>query len=90
MKNLKTFENWNDNIIDNSLFVSGRAKYNPKVYGGVIKYKTGTAEPYYFSEISKKGDKFICKIYKKKKNGEEIRLRNKIKKDLKSEHNYVR
>jgi len=51
MKNLKTFENWNDNIIDNSLFVSGRAKYNPKVYGGVIKYKTGTAEPYYFSEI---------------------------------------
>ena len=35
-------------------------------------------------------NKFICKIYKKKKNGEEIRLRNKLKKTLKLAHNYVR
>lgn len=90
MKTLKTFETWNDNIIDNSLFVSGRAKYDPKVSNGTIKYKTGNAEPYYFAEITRKGDKFICKIYKKKKDGTEIRLRNKIKKTLKFAHNYVR
>jgi hypothetical protein len=90
MKILKTFETWNDNIIDKSLFTSGKAKYNPKVVGGVIKYKTGNAEPYYFAEITKKGNKFICKIYKRKKNGEEIRLKNKLKKELKLAHNYVR
>jgi len=90
MKILKTFEAWNDNIIDKSLFSSGKAKYHPKVIGGVIKYKTGNAEPYFFAEIVKKGDKFICKIYKKKKNGKEIRIRNKIKKSLKTAHNYVR
>ena len=90
MKILKTFENWNNNIIDKSLFSSGKAKYHPKVNNGVIKYKTGNSEPYYFAEIEKKGDKFICKIYKKKKDGEEIRLRNKIKKELKLAHNYVR
>jgi hypothetical protein len=90
MKNLKTFETWNNNIIDNSLFVSGKAKYHPKVAGGVIRYRTGSIEPYFFAEITKKGDKFICKVYKKKKNGDEIRLRNKIKKTLKSAHNYVR
>ena len=90
MKIIKTYETWNDNIIDDSLFVSGRAKYNPTVFGGVIKYKTGNSEPYYFAEIQRKGNKFICKIYKKKKDGEEIRLRNKIKKSLKLAHNYVR
>jgi hypothetical protein len=87
---IKTFESWNDNIIDNSLFVSGRAKYDPKVAGGIIHYKTGNVEPYFFAEITKKGDKFICKVYKKKKDGEEQRIRNKIKKDLKTAHNYVR
>jgi hypothetical protein len=87
MKNIKTFETWNNNIIDDSLFSSGKAKYDPKVVGGAIKYKTGTIEPYYFAEIIKKGEKFICKIYKKKKDGEEIRLRKKI---LKLAHNYVR
>lgn len=90
MKTLKTFETWNDNIIDKSLFISGRAKYNPKVSNGVINYETGTSEPYYFAEITKKGGKFICKIYKKKKNGEEVRVKNKIKKTLKTAHNYVR
>lgn len=90
MKILKTYESWNDNVIDNSLFSSGKAKYNPHVVNGVIKYKTGAVEPYYFAEIVQKGDKFICKIYKKKKNGEEIRLRNKLKKELKLAHNYVR
>jgi len=90
MKTLKTFETWNNNIIDNSLFVSGRAKYNPKVSNGAIRYKTGNTEPYYYAEITKKGDKFICKIYKKKKDGTEIRLRNKLKTSLKLSHNYVR
>jgi len=90
MKVLKSFESWNNNIIDNTLFSSGRAKYDPKVVGGVIKYKTGNVEPYYFAEIVKKGDKFICKVYKKKKDGTEIRIRNKIKSELKLAHNYVR
>jgi len=90
MKNIKTFESWNDNIIDNSLFSSGKAKYHPKVEGGKIKYKTGTTEPYYFADIENKGGKFICKIYKKKKDGEDVRIRNKMKKTLKLAHNYVR
>ena len=90
MKNIKTFETWNDNIIDNTLFSSGKAKYDPKVSNGTIHYKTGSIEPYYFAEITRKGGKFICKIYKKKKNGEDKRLRNKIKKELKLAHNYVR
>lgn len=90
MKIIKAFETWNNNIIDNSLFSSGKAKYNPKVQGGVIKYKTGNVEPYYFADIENKGGKFICKIYKKKKNGEDIRIRNKMKKTLKLAHNYVR
>lgn len=90
MKIFKTFETWNDNEIDNSLFSSGRAKYNPTVSGGIIRYKTGNVEPYYFAEITKKGDKFICKIYKKKSDGTEKRIRNKIKKNLKLAHNYVR
>jgi hypothetical protein len=90
MKLIKTYETWNNNIIDKSLFASGRAKYKPKVVGNSITYKTGVAEPYYHAEIKKKGGKFICKIYKKKKDGEDIRLRNKLKKTLKLAHNYVR
>lgn len=90
MKTLKTFETWNNNVIDNTLFSSGKAKYDPKIVGNTIKYKTSNNEPYYFAEISQKGNKFICKIYKKNKDGEEIRLRNKIKKELKLAHNYVR
>ena len=90
MKIIKTFETWNNNIIDDTLFSSGKAKYNPKISAGVIRYKTGNVEPYYFAEIEKKGGKFICKIYKKKKDGDKIRLRNKLKNDLKSAHNYVR
>jgi hypothetical protein len=90
MKIIKSFESWNNNIIDNSLFKSGKAKYDARVVNGTIKYQTGTTPPYYFAEISSKGDKFICKIYKKKKDGDEIRLRNKLKKELKLAHNYVR
>ena len=90
MRIIKKFESWNNNIIDHSLFTSGKAKYDPKVSNGVIRYKTGNIRPYYFAEIYKKGDKFVCKVYKKKKDGSEIRLRNKIKKDLKIAHNYVR
>lgn len=87
---IKTFETWNNNIIDGTLFSSGKAKYDPQVIGNSIKYKTGDIEPYYFAEITQKGNKFICKIYKRDKDGEEKRLRNKIKKELKLAHNYVR
>lgn len=90
MNIVKKFETWNNNEIDNSLFSSGKAKYNPIVSGGIIHYKTGNVEPYYFAEITKKGDKFICKVYKKKSDGTEKRIRNKIKKNLKLAHNYVR
>lgn len=90
MKYLKLFETWNDNIIDNSLFVSGRAKYEPNVANGRITYRTGNSEPFYHAEITKKGDKFICKVYKRKKDGTDKRIKNKIKKTLKTAHNYVR
>lgn len=90
MKILKTFENWKNNIIDDDLFSSGKAKYNPTVSAGVIKYKSGNSEPYYHAQIHKKGTFFICNIYKKTTDGENIRLRHKKKNDLKSAHNYVR
>jgi hypothetical protein len=90
MRFLKKYESWNDNVIDHSLFSSGRAKYSPQVSNGKIKYKTGNIAPYYFAEIYKKGDKFTCEIFKKKKDGDVIRLRNRVKKDLKTSHNYVR
>jgi len=90
MKNIKTFETWKDNIIDDKLFTSGKAKYDPTVFGGIIKYKSGNSEPYYFARIQKKGGFFICKIFKKNKDGESVRLRNKKKDDLKDAHNYVR
>lgn len=90
MKNIKNFESWKNNIIDQTLFTSGKAKYNPQVLGGAIKYKTGNIEPYYHAKIEKLGNRFICKIYKRDEDGNEIRLRNKLKKDLKTAHNYVR
>lgn len=90
MKILKTFETWNNNEIDKSLFKSGRAKYDPTVVGNKIKYNTGDSTPYYYAEITKKGNKFICKIYRIDKKGKKKRLRNKIKTDLKLAHNYVR
>jgi len=90
MKNIKTFETWKNNIIDDNLFTSGKAKYNPKVYAGEIKYKSGNSTPYYFAKIEKSGSFFICKIFKKTSEGENIRLRNKKKNDLKSAHNYIR
>ena len=90
MKNVKNFESWKNNIIDHTLFTSGKAKYNPKVLGGIIKYKTRNVEPYYHATIEKKGSKFICKIYKKDEDGNDIRIRNKIKNELKIAHNYVR
>jgi hypothetical protein len=90
MKNIKTYETWKDNRIDHSLFKSGKAKYDPQVSNGSIKYKTGNKLPYYHAEIKEKGDKFICKIYKKNKDGDDIRLRNKVKDDLRLAHNYVR
>ena len=86
---IKKFESWKNNIIDNTLFTSGKAKYDPKVSVGKIKYQTGKSEPYYFAEIISKGNKFICKIYKRRK-GEDIRIKNKIKDNLKDAHNYVR
>jgi hypothetical protein len=86
---IKNFESWKNNIIDNTLFTSGKAKYDPEVSAGKIKYQTGKSEPYYFAEIISKGNKFICKIYKKKK-GDDIRIKNKIKDNLKDAHNYVR
>jgi hypothetical protein len=90
MKNIKNFESWKNNIIDKTLFTSGKAKYDPKIRTGVIHYKTGNVEPYYFARIEKRGVKFICKIYKKDAGGKPIRLRNKLKNDLKTAHNYVR
>jgi RecG-like helicase len=90
MKHIKLFETWNDNIIDKSLFISGRAKYNPKVSNDVIHYKTDKSEKEYTAEITKKGGKFICKVYKIKKDGEKKRIKNKIKNTLKTAHNYVR
>jgi len=90
MKFIKKYETWNNNVIDKSLFQSGKAKYDPKIVHGTIKYKTGDTPPYYFAEIYRKGDHFVCKVYKKKKDGDDVRLRNKIKKELKLAHNYVR
>ncbi|MCK9416058.1 hypothetical protein M0Q97_05295 [Candidatus Dojkabacteria bacterium] len=86
---IKKFESWKNNIIDQTLFTSGKAKYDPDVSAGKIKYQTGKSEPYYFAEIISKGNKFICKIYKRRK-GEDVRIKNKVKDNLKDAHNYVR
>jgi len=90
MKRLKTFETWNNDIIDNSLFSSGKAKYDPKVVGNKIRYSTGDTNPQYIANITQKGEKLICKIYKVNKKGKNKRLRNKVKSSLKLAHNYVR
>lgn len=90
MKNFKTFETWENNDIDGSLFTSGRAKYSPTVTGNKIKYDSGDTNPHYYAEITKKGEKLICKIYKERKKGKNKRLRNKVKTDLRLAHNYVR
>lgn len=87
---IKKFENWKNNIIDNTLFTSGKAKYDPEVSGGKIKYKTGESKPYYFANIHKKGDIFICSIFKKKTDGNQIRIKRKNQDTLKKAHNYVR
>jgi uncharacterized Zn finger protein (UPF0148 family) len=90
MKAIKNFESWKNNIIDNTLFKSGRAKYDPQVTGGKIKYKTSSSEPYYFANISKKNGIFVCNIYKKKIDSESIRIKRKKQDTLKNAHNYVR
>ena len=90
MDTIKNFESWKNNIIDTTLFKSGRAKYNPHVTGGKIKYKTSNSEPYYFANISKKDGVFICNIYKKKTDGDTIRIKRKKQDTLKNAHNYVR
>lgn len=89
MEAIKNFESWKNNIIDQTLFTSGKAKYDPQVSAGKIKYETGKSEPFYFAEIISKGNKFICKIYKRRK-GEDVRIKNKVKDNLKDAHNYVR
>lgn len=90
MKNIKTFETWKDNTIDTTLFSSGRAKYNPKIVGDTIRYKSDSINGSYFAEIKKVGNKFICKIFKKTIDGDIIELRRKSKENLKDSHNYVR
>jgi len=90
MKHLNIFESWNDNNIDKSLFISGRAKYHPKVGHRKITYHTGTTPPYYTAEILQSGSNFICDIYKHRSDGSELRVRHKIKETLKTAHNYIR
>ena len=84
----KIFETWNDDSIDKSLFVSGRAKHNPKVVGNTIEYETDNGK--FIAKIKKIGSKFICKIYKIREDGSKIRIRKKTKKTLKTAHNFVR
>jgi hypothetical protein len=85
----KIFETWNDNNIDKSLFVSGRAKHNPKVIGNTIEYKTDNGK--YIANIKQLGSgKFLCKVYKIRDDGSKIRIKKKIKKSLKTAHNFVR
>ena len=78
----KIFETWNDDTIDKSLFVSGRAKHNPKVKGDTIEYKTDNGK--YVAKIKQlSSGKFICKVYRIKEDGSRIRIRKKIKKTFK-------
>ena len=90
MKHVIVFETWNDNNIDDTLFVSGRAKYHPRVSNKKITYKSGHTLPYYTAEILQHGQAFMCNIFKHKLDGEVIRIKHKEKKNLKSAHNYVR
>lgn len=85
----KIFETWNDNSIDKSLFVSDRAKHNPKVLNGTIEYKTDNGE--YVAKIKQIGySTFLCKVYKLSKDGSKIRVKKKIKNSLKTAHNFIR
>lgn len=84
----KVFETWNDNNIDDSLFISNRAKHNPKVFRNTIKYRTDNGK--YTAKIEQiDSDSFICKIYLSK-GGEKIRVKKKTKNNLKSAHDFVR
>jgi len=91
MKKLKNFESWKNGMIDDTLFSSGRAKYEPQVKGNKIKYTTDEeSDGKYYARITQKGNEYICKIYKKRLEGKDIRIKKKIKDDLKDAHNYVR
>jgi len=84
----KIYETWNNNIIDKSLFISGRAKYNPKVKGKSINYETDNKD--YIATIKQlSSGRFLCKIYKIK-NGKKVRIRKKLKKSLQTAHNFIR
>ena len=83
------FETWNDDRIDKSLFVSGRAKHNPKVKGNTIEYKTDNGK--YVAKIKQlSSGKFMCKVYRIKEDGSRIRIRKKIKATLQTAHNFIR
>jgi len=85
----KIYETWNDDNIDKSLFVSGRAKHNPKVKNNIIEYKTDDSK--YVAKIKQlSSGKFICKVYRIKEDGSRIRIRKKIKKTLQTAHNFIR
>jgi len=86
--NFKIFETWNDDTIDKSLFVSGRAKHNPKIKNNIIEYKTDNGK--YVAKINQLASgKFICKVYRLKDDGK-IRIRKKVKDTLQTAHNFVR
>ncbi len=85
----KIFETWNDDTIDKSLFVSGRAKHNPKIKNNIIEYKTDNGK--YVARIKQlSGGNFICKVYRIKEGGSKIRIRKKIKNTLQTAHNFIR
>jgi len=84
------FETWNDDTIDKSLFVSGRAKHNPKVKGDTIEYKTDNGGKYVARIKKLSNGKFLCKVYRVKDDGSKIRIRKKVKKTLSTAHNFIR
>ena len=85
----KIFETWNDDIIDKTLFVSGRAKHNPKVKNDVIEYKTDNSK--YVARIKQLATgNFMCKVYRINDDGSKTRIRKKVKKTLQTAHNFVR
>lgn len=87
---IKKFESWKNNMIDDNLFRSGKAKYNPQISRNKIKYKTGNIIPYYYASISKHINKFVCNIYKKSSDGGDELIKHKTEENLKNAHNYVR
>lgn len=84
------FETWNDDTIDKSLFLSGRAKHNPKVKGNIIEYKTDNGGKYIARIKKLSNGKFLCKVYRVKDDGSRIRIRKKVKKTLSTAHNFIR